>query len=139
MHADVFVDTNILVYAHDRAAGPKHETAKDLIAQGWRRSPLPWVSIQVLQELLVNLRRKGVEPKAARQTVEDYTHWRVVENTLSLFADGLDEMDRWKLSLWDAMILAAARSAGAKIVWSEDLSEEQDYDGIQVVNPLRPG
>ena len=66
----------------------------------------------------------------------NYMHWRVVENTLSLFASGLDEMDRWQISLWDAMILAAARYAGAKIVWSEDLSEDQDYDGIEIVNPL---
>ena len=137
MHGEVFVDTNILVYAHDLEAGPRHRKAKELVAEGWRHSPPPWVSVQVLQELLVNLRRKGLGPKAARHTVEDYMHWRVVENTLSLFAGGLDEMDRWKVSLWDAMILAAARSASAKIIWSEDLSEGQDYDGIEIVNPLK--
>lgn len=136
MRGDIFVDTNILVYAHDRDAGRKYEKAKELIAEAWGRSPPPWVSIQVLQELLVTLRRRGVPPEEARQTVEDYMHWRIVENTLSLFAAGLDEMDRWLVSLWDAMILAAARSAGVKTVWSEDLSRGQDYDGLEVVNPL---
>ena len=94
------------------------------------------MSVQVLQELLVNLRRKGVGPRDARHTVEDYMRWRVVDNTASLLACGLEEMDRWKISLWDAMILAAARSAGVKIVWSEDLNEGQDYAGIEIVNPL---
>jgi len=137
MSGEIFVDTNILVYAHDLEAGSKHQKAKSLVAQSWHDAPPPWVSIQVLQELLVNLRRKGVGATDARQTVEDYMHWRVVENTVALLARGLDEMDRWRISLGDAMILAAARYAGAKIVWSEDLSDVQDYDGIEVFNPFR--
>ena len=46
-------------------------------------------------------------------------------------------MDHWQLSLWDGTILAAARYAGATVVWSEDLSEDQDYNGIRIVNPLK--
>ncbi len=136
MPADVFVDTNILVYAHDVDAGVKHEKARDLVAEAWRGSPLPWLSIQVLQELLVTLRRRNVGSREARQTAEDYMQWRVVENTLSLFVAGLDEMARWQVSLWDAMILAAARRGGATVLWSEDMSDGQDYGGVQVVNPL---
>ena len=137
MPGEVFVDTNILVYAHDLEAGSKHQKAKDLVAEAWHHCPPPRVSIQVLQELLVNLRRQGVGPKDARHTVEDYMQWQVVENTRALLAEGLNEMDHWQLSLWDGMILAAARYAGATIVWSEDLSEDQDYHGIRVVNPLK--
>jgi predicted nucleic acid-binding protein len=137
MPAEIFVDTNILVYAYDLEAGSRHQRAKALVAEVWRGFPPPWVSIQVLQELLVNLCRKGADPIDARETVEDYIQWRVVENTLSLFACGLDEMQRWQLSLWDAMILAAARRAGAKVIWSEDFNVGQDYDGIEIVNPLR--
>jgi len=137
MPDEVFVDTNILVYAHDREADQKHEKAKSLVVDAWSRVPPPWVSVQVLQELLVNLRRKGIGSRDARQTVEDYMRWRVVDNTASLLAGGLNEMDRWQISLWDAMILAAARRAGATILWSEDLGTGQDYDGIEVVNPLR--
>ncbi|MEN8148677.1 MAG: PIN domain-containing protein [Planctomycetota bacterium] len=136
MSGDVFVDTNILVYAHDRDAGAKHRKARDLVAEAWQSTLPPLLSIQVLQELLVNLRRKGVGPKAARATTEDYMQWRVVENTLTVFAAGLGEMDRWKTSLRDAMILAAARQGGARTIWSEDLSSGQDYGGIEVVNPL---
>ncbi|NQU40402.1 MAG: PIN domain-containing protein [Lentisphaerae bacterium] len=137
MPADLFVDTNVLVYAHDVDAGEKHERAKRLITELWQLKPLPWLSVQVLQELLVTLRRKGVATVEARETVEAYMRWRIAENSLDLLNAGIAEMERWQLSLWDGLILAAARSMGATTVYSEDLSDEQDYGGIRVVNPFR--
>ena len=77
-----FVDTNILMYAHDTAAGEKHRRAKALIEELWRdRSGV--VSTQVLQELAVNLRKKARRPldnKATREIVADYLTWQVVVN-----------------------------------------------------------
>ena len=137
MRADVFVDTNVLVYAHDVDAGEKHERAKQMLSELWQSEPLPWLSVQVLQELLVTLRRKGVTTREARETVEAYMRWRVVENSLELLNSGMVEMERWQLSLWDGLILAAARSMGITTVYSEDLSDEQDYGGIRVRNPFR--
>jgi predicted nucleic acid-binding protein len=137
MRADVFVDTNVLVYAHDVDAGKKHERAKQMVSDLWQSKPLPWLSVQVLQELLVTLRRKGVTTHEARETVEAYMRWRVVENSLELLNTGMAEMERWQLSLWDGLILAAARSMGITTVYSEDLNDEQDYGGIRVRNPFR--
>lgn len=136
MPANVFIDTNVLVYAHDVDAGEKHAKAKELLSDCWHSKPLPWLSVQVLQETLVTLHRKGVALVDARKTVEDYTHWRVVETDVGLFRAGLSEMERWQLSFWDGLILAAARSVGVSTVWSEDLSDKQDYAGISVVNPF---
>jgi predicted nucleic acid-binding protein len=138
MPAEVFIDTNVLVYAHDRDAGEKHDRAKQLVVGFWRSKPLPWLSVQVLQELLVTLCRKGVPVSAARDTVQDYLHWRVVENGVGLLKAGMEEMGRWQLSFWDGLILAAARSVGASTVYSEDLNAEQDYAGIGVLNPFSP-
>ena len=137
MSANLFIDTNILVYAHDLDAGEKHTKAKDLVASLWMSKPLPWISVQVLQELLVTLRRKGVAPATARETVDAYTHWRVVENDVDLLRAGMAEMERWQLSFWDGLILAAARRAHAKTILSEDLSHGQDYNGVSVQNPFR--
>ena len=109
------------------------------MTDAWQSKPLPWLSVQVLQELLVTLRRKGVALTDARNTVEDYTHWRIVENDVDLLRSGMAEMERWQLSFWDGLILAAARSVGVATVWSEDLSDEQDYDGVRVVNPFLTG
>lgn len=137
MSGDVFIDTNVLVYAHDLDAGKKHEDAKRLLAGLWLSKPLPWISIQVLQELLVTLRRRGVPADVARETVEAYTRWRVVENDVGLLREGMAEMKRWQLSFWDGLILAAARQAHVSTILSEDLSDEQDYGGVRIQNPFR--
>lgn len=136
MADSVFIDTNILVYAHDLDAGRRHETAKQLIQDLWSKPAWPCISVQVLQELAVNLMRKGVSLQDARGIARDYAAWRVVENTVPLLEAALDEMARWQLSFWDSLILAAAREAGASVIYSEDLGAGQDYGGIRVENPF---
>ena len=133
----VFVDTNILVYAHDKDAGAKRHAASRCVADLWNRSAPPSVSIQVLQELYVNLIRKKVAPATAREVVCDYLQWNVVPNDSPLLLEAIQLSQRWGVSFWDAAIIAAARRAGADVLWSEDLNEGQDYDGVKVVNPLK--
>lgn len=133
-----FVDTNILMYAHDTAAGPKHERAKALVAELWReRSGV--VSTQVLQELCVNLRRKARRPvdlKTAREVVADYLAWEVVTNTGDSILEALNIEERYRISFWDALILQAADASGVAILYSEDLSDGQSYGEVRVVNPF---
>jgi predicted nucleic acid-binding protein len=138
MPADCFIDTNILIYALDRDAGDKHVKAVNLISAYWEKNSWPWISVQVLLEMHVNLTRKGLSHVEATAVVNDYTAWNVIDNNLSLFQNGLIEKDRWKLSLWDGMILAAARKAGVSRLITEDLSHGQDYGGILAFNPLLP-
>ncbi len=133
----VFVDTNILVYAHDRDAGDKYLAAKSALASLWDRPLPPSISIQVLQEFYVNLLRKRVEGGTAREIVLNYLEWDVVENDRALLLEGMRLRDTLRLSFWDALIVAAARMAGAKELWSEDFNPGQDLEGIVVVNPLK--
>ena len=137
MSVERFLDTNILLYGYDRDAGPKREIATDLVADGWRRFGRTAVSVQVLQEFYVNLIRFGQSHDQARLVIEDLTNWPVVENTLECFGHGLTLCERFKLSLWDAMILAAAKASGARKLITEDLNHGQDYDGVLVLNPFR--
>lgn len=134
----VFVDTNILVYAHDTDAGARHVVAKEKVKALWSAPIPPSVSVQVLQELYVNLVRKGASAKAAGELVSDYFQWEVIPNSGDLLSEVMAGVERWKISLWDSLIIAAAREAGAGLLWSEDLNEGQDYNGVVVVNPLRP-
>jgi predicted nucleic acid-binding protein len=133
-----FVDTNILMYAHDTSAGEKHDRAKALVEELWReRSGV--VSTQVLQELCVNLRRKAGRPtdlKTVRAIVADYLAWEVVTNAGGSVLEALDLEDRYQISFWDALIIQAAEASGATILYSEDLSDGQTYRGVRVVNPL---
>ena len=133
-----FVDTNILVYAHDRSAGVKHERAQMLLEQLWD-SGQGVLSTQVLQELCINLRRKVSHPlpvEQVRQLILDYSTWEVVTNALESVVQALDIEMRYKTSFWDALILQAAEGSGASILYSEDLATGQRYGTIQVVNPL---
>ena len=132
----VFVDTNILVYAYNRDAGQKHERAQKRIETLWDGGVLPSISIQVLQELYVTLRRKGVSQLEIRGVIKDLQAWEVIENTRELLGEGMDLQERYRLSFWDAMILAAAVRSGARELWSEDFSTGQRYEDIRAVNPL---
>jgi predicted nucleic acid-binding protein len=136
MHAVRFLDTNILLYAYDLDAVGKRERALELVEAGWNRLGETAISVQVLQELHVNLERRGVTREKIHQIVRDYSIWPVVENTLSLMQAGLAEQARWQLSLWDSMILAAARLSGASELITEDFSHGQDYGGIKAINPF---
>jgi predicted nucleic acid-binding protein len=136
MTADVFIDTNILVYAYDVDAGTRHEAAKALVSEAWRGPLMPWISVQVLQELLAALRKGGVPLRQACKIVAPHTHWRVVETDVALFRSGMEDALRWQLSHWDGLILAAARRAGVKTLISEDFNTGQDYGGIRAVNPF---
>ena len=133
-----FVDTNILIYAHDTSAGPKRERAQALLEQLWRsRSGV--LSTQVLQELCVNLRRKvanPVDPRALREIVTDYLSWDVIVNTGDSILEALEIEGRYGISFWDAMVVQAAEAAGASVLYTEDLSDGQVYGSVRVVNPL---
>lgn len=141
MSDKAFVDTNILVYAHDRGAGTRHELARSLVESLWN-SGNAVVSTQVLQEMVVNLRQKVNHPLPVheiRQLVRDYSTWDVVTNTSESILDALDIMGRYKTSFRDALILQAAESSGAAVLYSEDLATGQKYGTVRVVNPLVAG
>ena len=137
MSADKFLDTNILLYAYDLEAPAKRAVALRLVEQGWTSPGATAISVQVLQELSVNLTRRGVPLAQSTQIVRDFAVWPVVDNTLVLLLTGLDEQARWRISLWDALILAAARLSGARELFTEDLNHSQDYAGVKVINPFR--
>lgn len=134
-----FVDTNILMYAHDTSAGEKHERAKALVEELWRdRTGV--VSTQVLQELAVNLRKKARRPldaKATREIVADYLTWQVVVNGGESILEAFELETRYQISFWDALVVQAALASGADVLYSEDLSDGQVYGSVRVVSPLR--
>ena len=132
-----FVDTNVLLYAYDLESPQKRMRAKGIVEEGWKSLGQLVISVQVLQELEVNLERKKVSRGEIHQLIYDLSVWPVVDNTLMILKMALSEQVRWKLSLWDAMILAAARSVGARELVTEDFSLGQNYDGVRAVNPFR--
>jgi len=133
-----FVDTNILVYAYDSAAGEKRAIAKDALARLWQTGA-GLISTQVLQELYVTLTRKVPKPlkaPAAREIVTDMLTWGVLVNDGDSILLAIDIEARQRLSFWDALIVAAAARGGAEILLSEDLPHGRTLAGVRILNPF---
>ena len=134
----VFLDTNILIYAHDRDAGRRHARAAEVVEELWT-SRAGVVSSQVLQEFYVTVTRTIPRPlpkSTAREIVEDYRTWpcQLIGPEEILDASRLEE--RHRLSFWDALILSAASRAGAGRILSEDFTHGRVLAGVRVENPF---
>lgn len=133
-----FVDTNVLAYAHDASDSRRQPVARALLEELWRtRSGT--LSTQVLQEFYVVVTRKFAPPmarSAARRVVASYGAWPVihVDTALILAASELEEQHR--LSFWDALVVEAARRAGATKLVSEDLQTGRRIRGVTIENPF---
>ena len=141
MTVKTFVDSNVLIYAHDADCGPKQQLAADQLTELWQ-SGTGLLSTQVLQEFYVNVTRKIGLPllaATAREVVRDYASWVESPITAATVARASEIAEIWQISFWDAMILAAAEQSGANRVLTEDLNAGQKIAGIEIVNPFRDG
>ena len=137
MSGRTFIDTNILVYAHDLDAKAKHHTAKEVLRELWRERQ-GVLSPQVLQEFYVNVTRKIRHPisrEAARLVVNTYAIW-CIDTTATEIASAFRVEDESHVNFWDALIVAAALKSGATRILSEDLNPGQRISGIRIENPF---
>ena len=137
----VFLDTNVLVYAYDRTAGPKHEAACRLLVDLWNGAG-GILSVQVLQEFFVAVTRKvpsRLSAAEAREVVEDLLTWEVVSNDGPAVLEANDLQAAEKISFWDALIVAAARRGGAEVLLTEDFADGRAFGDLRVRNPFAGG
>ncbi|MBN8726476.1 MAG: PIN domain-containing protein [Xanthomonadales bacterium] len=138
MSAEVFVDSNVLYYANTESNDPRHTLARQQVERLWDTPGRAAVSVQVLQELHVNLVRKaGLSPQQSAQRVGHYLVWRVIDNDRVLLTAAFEVQTRWQLSFWDSLIVAAAQRSGAAVLWSADMADGQQFGTVRIVNPLR--
>lgn len=133
-----FVDTNILVYAHDRMSGAKSDRARELIDGLWETGT-GCLSMQVLQEFFVTVTRKVAKPftaALATDLVTQLCRWRTHSPSTEDLLAAIEIHRESKISLWDAMIIQSARRLGCPVLWSEDLNPRQVYAGVTVRNPF---
>jgi predicted nucleic acid-binding protein len=134
-----FIDTNILIYAHDRDAGAKQVKAAKVLEDLWERQA-GVLSVQVLQEFYVNVTRKIPKPLSraqARDVIQSYAAWPLAVNDAGSLMRASDIEERHGLSFWDSLIVAAAVELGADRLLSEDLQHGRRLEGLIVENPLR--
>ncbi len=136
MNAPVFVDTNVFVYALDRGDPKKQQAAWAWRAELWKRRT-GRTSFQVLQEFYVKVTQKWPAARdEARAEVRDLLAWRPLAVDAALLEQGWKIQDRYRLSFWDSLIVAAAKSAACRYLLTEDLQADQNLDGVIVVNPF---
>ena len=132
-----FVDTNVLIYAVSNAPDEdsKRGRARELLSE-----PDLALSVQVLQEFYNQATHTSspnrLSHEAAMRFLEPVMGMPIQAITLPVFREAVAIRHRLGLSYWDAAILAAARALGCEAVYSEDLSSQQDYSGIRVLNPF---
>jgi predicted nucleic acid-binding protein len=134
----VFVDTNVLLYAEDRADEAKFEAARGWLRELWLRR-VGRLSTQVLNEFYVNATRRvkpAMPPGDARAEVRRYQRWNpwVVDHATVETAWAVES--RYGLNYWDALMVAAAQQQGCAMLLTEDLQHDQRIDGVRIVNPF---
>jgi predicted nucleic acid-binding protein len=136
MTAPVFVDTNVFLCALDPADLKKQQAARAWREELWKNR-LGRISFQVLQEFYVKAIQKWPEGRdQARAEAKDLLVWQPVTVDAAILERGWKLQDRYQLSFWDALIVAAAKSIGCRYLLTEDLQANQGLDGIMVVNPF---
>lgn len=138
MRDKIFLDTNIIVYAHDSSSGGKHAAAKDIMDHLWKnRNGV--ISVQVLQEFFVCVTKKIKKPltiKYARVILEYLSTWDIVVNDKYLTLKAIDIQERHRFSFWDSLIIQAADQGRARILLSEDLPDGQVVKDLKIINPF---
>ena len=137
MTAPVFVDTSVFICAVDQADLRKQQAARSWRAELWK-SRRGRTSFQVLQEFFVNVTQKAMSSREdARAEVRDLLAWNPVPVNAVTLEHGWKIQDRYKLSFWDALIVAAAKQALCGYLLTEDLQAGQNIEGIVVIDPFR--
>jgi predicted nucleic acid-binding protein len=134
----VFLDTSILVYAHDISAGARHDIAKDKVVELWE-SGLGVLSTQVLQEFYVVVTSKTAKPMSpdeARDIIAVLLKWEVIVNDGYSILRAIDLQQRYGYSFWDCMIIGAAIEGRADILLSGDLDHGETISGLKIIDPF---
>lgn len=134
----VFFDTNILVYLMDKRNLKKRNTSRELVRKAAANGEAV-ISTQVLQEFYVVATKKlNLGPIIAKSIMHTFENMEVVTIGKETINEAIDASIQYKLSFWDALILAAAESAKCDVLYSEDLNEGQVMRNLRIVNPLKP-
>lgn len=141
MPAELFLDTNVFVYAVDPTDSRKQAIAQDLLRNGLADNS-DCTSYQITQEWLnvaLKLARVPLSTTEARVFVDRVIMPRTsVWPSAELFHSAIDAHSRWSLSFYDSLVVAAAQQSGARLLATEDLRDGQRFGTVTVWNPFSP-
>jgi predicted nucleic acid-binding protein len=131
-----FLDTNILIYAEDSGMGAKHRISVDLVER-LAREDTGALSTQVLAEYYNAATKKlRMTSEEAEATIRDLGCWKIHRPSHADIVNAIGLQRRCGIAWWDAMIVNSAMECGAGVLWSEDLSNGQEFGALVVRNPF---
>ena len=137
MSVECFIDSNVIIYAASAAA---EDASKRVRARALLSASRFGISAQVLQEVFVTVTRKARAPIPSRLAltwIENFAVVPCVAVDYALVRTAISISGRFRISYWDAAIIAAAEELGAKTLYTEDLSHGQAYGSVTAINPFR--
>ncbi len=138
MNGKVFLDTNVLLYSKDRRYPKKQTLAEKTILDGLENGSIA-VSVQVLNEFYVNATSKlspGLSIHEARTVCNSFRVTSPSPLTTETISLAWDVQDRFSLSWWDSLIVAAAMESGCERLFTEDMQHGLVIDGVRIENPF---
>ena len=138
MKDKIFLDTNVIVYAHDRSSGKKNTIAMEIMEYLWERKK-GVISVQVMQEFYVCVTTKILKPlplKVARNILEYLLNWDLIINDEYITIKAINLQEKYRFSFWDSLIVQSAIQSQAYTLLSEDLSDGQIIENVKIVNPF---
>lgn len=138
MNVKTFVDTNIVVYGHDRSSGEKYKISRDILRELWKKRN-GILSTQVLQEFFYIATKKISDPLSLSKAEESIKHllaWKIVVNDGLNILQAIEIYKKYKYSFWDSLIIQSAISGKAEILLSEDLRSGHIIDSVKIINPF---
>jgi predicted nucleic acid-binding protein len=134
--SDEFVDTNVLVYANDSAAGGKYYVASELVERlSLDRKGV--VSTQVLAEMYSVLTRKlRIQAEEAENILQSLEHWPLHQPDHASLIRASQLHRRYQVPWWDALLINSAIELGCSTLWTEDLSDGQQFGPVTIRNPF---
>lgn len=138
MKDKIFLDTNIIVYAHDRSSGKKNTIAMEIMEYLWEGKK-GVISVQVMQEFYVCVTTKILKPlplKVAGKILEYLLSWDLIINDEYITIKAINLQEKYRFSFWDSLIVQSAIQSQAYTLFSEDLSDGQIIENVKIVNPF---
>jgi len=137
MPVEALIDTNVLVYSV--SSHPSEKEKRDR-ARALVKAVDFGTSAQILGEFYVTATQKIAEPLSEREAIQFIAHLirlPVIPIDSDLVLEAIALKREHRVSYWDGAIIAAAHRLGARTIYSEDLSHNQLYGSVRVIDPFR--
>jgi predicted nucleic acid-binding protein len=137
MNEPVFIDSNIWLYSFLRQDEEKRKAAKTLIKSCIRK--FTFVSTQIINEVCFNLKKNNVPESEIKEILTSfYSDYKVIYFTEAIMCNASDLREKYSISFWDSLVVAAALTRNCKILYSEDMQNGQIFEGqLKIKNPFK--